>query len=168
MSASMSMSSNRMRTDLNPRLRCLRWRRIRCAAGEDERVGGIFVIVLLDAALHLVYELPIGAVAPTGASRGAARPEHGPHTERTVPRCPSSPLARPSVPTMSEFLRRSGPRKVGTAVDFLAKSQGLSRRRSRVRAPSLPPLLSMSYWAPVKIRDTLRFSSTSYAAALMR
>jgi hypothetical protein len=58
MSASMSISSNRMRTDLNPCLRCLRWWRIRCAAGEGERGGGILLIVLLDATRHLVYELP--------------------------------------------------------------------------------------------------------------
>jgi hypothetical protein len=57
MSASMSVSSKRMRTDLSPCLRCLRWRRIRCAAGEDERVGEMLLMVLLDAALHLVYEL---------------------------------------------------------------------------------------------------------------
>src|SRR5262249_20162377 len=33
-------------------------RRMRCAAGEDDREGGILLMVLLDAALHLVYELP--------------------------------------------------------------------------------------------------------------
>src|SRR5262249_25850502 len=43
---------------------------------------------------------------------------------------------------------------------------GLSRRRSRVRAPSLPPLLSMSYWAPVKIRDTPRFSTVTLLIGL--
>src|SRR5262249_11914808 len=32
--------------------------------GEDERVGGILLMALLDAALHLVYELPIGAFRP--------------------------------------------------------------------------------------------------------
>jgi hypothetical protein len=42
-------------------------------------------MVLLDATRHLVY--PIGAVTPTGAKRGSARPDHGPHIGRTVPRC---------------------------------------------------------------------------------
>src|SRR5262245_47022830 len=58
MSASTSHLSNKMRTDLNPCFRCLRYRRIRAAAGEDERVGGMLLMVLLGAALHLVYELP--------------------------------------------------------------------------------------------------------------
>jgi Protein of unknown function (DUF2380) len=41
--------------------------RIRCAAGVDERVGWILLMVLLDAALHLVYKLSqIGAGTPTG------------------------------------------------------------------------------------------------------
>src|SRR5262249_56198903 len=31
---------------------------------------------------------PMGAVTPTGAERGSARPDHGPHTGRVVPRYP--------------------------------------------------------------------------------
>jgi hypothetical protein len=61
MSASMSVSSNRMRTDLNPRLRCLRKWRIRCAAGEDEREGGDMLsvlMILLDAALPQRVDRP--------------------------------------------------------------------------------------------------------------
>jgi hypothetical protein len=45
----------------------------------------MLLMVLLDAALHLVYELPVGAVMPTGAKRGSVRPDHGPHMGRTVP-----------------------------------------------------------------------------------
>jgi hypothetical protein len=68
MSASMSISSNRMRTGLSPCFRCLRYRRIRIAPGEGEREGGRLLIVLLDAALHLVYEA-CGRLARLGSSR---------------------------------------------------------------------------------------------------
>ena len=50
-------------------------------------------MVLLDAALHLVYELPIGAVMPTGAWRGSARPDHGPHAGGPC----RAPIGQPSV-----------------------------------------------------------------------
>src|ERR1700758_5531825 len=93
MSASMSVSSNRMRTDLNPRLRCLRQWRIRRAAGEDEREGGDMLsvlMILLAAALpqrgalrHIIRTAPLRPPAP-GAAR--ARPTHGPHQGRTGPR----------------------------------------------------------------------------------
>jgi hypothetical protein len=79
MSASMSISSNRVRTDLSPCFRCLRYRRIRTAPGEGEREGGRLLIVLLDAALHLVYEA-CGRLARLGSSRSWSP------RGRTVPR----------------------------------------------------------------------------------
>src|SRR5690242_9422846 len=85
MSASISVSSNRMRTGLSPCFRCLRWRRIRCAAGVDERVGEILLMVLLDAALLLVYESPTGAVVSSAPARLGSPRQWSP-PGRTVPR----------------------------------------------------------------------------------
>jgi len=70
------------------------------------------------------------------------------------------------VPTCPSFSAFSCTSKLGAGIDSAMESYGLSRRRSRVRAPSLPPLLSMSNWEPVKIRDTPRFSTVTLLIGL--
>ncbi len=54
-----------------------------------------------------------------------------------------------AVATFRRFRAVSAAKKIATPIDFIGLRAGLSRRRSRVRVPSLPPFQSMTYCAPV-------------------